>query len=548
MTAWADTTFARRHWADAASIDDVRLAELLETATDQCQAFAPGFPDPAPVVVAPPTLTSLAPLRLSLANAGRSAAVQVLGDSTGNDPTDWVYTLAQAVAAAYPSWTVVHRLWSDASQQYAAPTILQTGTAGPLYLDCTTGTATRKLDSSVSPTITTGLDVRVKVALPDWTPAATTYVIARNSGVDGSRGWYFGVNTAGFLVLASTSDGTAATLVSKNSTAATGFADGSTGWIRVTYTADNGAAGYDVKFYTSTDGVAWAQLGATVTTAGVRNLFANAAIGYELGGHSGVLSATGAAKIYEAQVRNGIDGPNVVPALPDLWPPYSAAAVQPVGAPVLTFVNGSHPGANIAYLNAAGRLAKLTPDYGQIATFLSDSHNEGLAVGEAWLNLLDGFRTATEQQVPGSPVTLLTQNPETSGTTWYREHARRRLDTIGYAGQKGLGLIDTYQAFLDAGWPGTLMADPVHPNADGSLVWRDAVLAQIVAQPVTAPAVVEVPTRYQLAVVYQARELYAAADRDGDVIGVGDYAIRSRPLTGAVKALLRPQSARFTVG
>ena len=53
---------------------------------------------------------------------------------------------------------------------------------------------------------------------------------------------------------------------------------------------------------------------------------------------------------------------------------------------------------------------------------------------------------------------------------------------------------------------------------------------------------VEVPHRYMLAVVYQTREIWAAGKRDGDVIGTGDgYAIRSRPLTGAVKQLLRPQ-------
>jgi hypothetical protein len=51
----------------------------------------------------------------------------------------------------------------------------------------------------------------------------------------------------------------------------------------------------------------------------------------------------------------------------------------------------------------------------------------------------------------------------------------------------------------------------------------------------------EVPERYTLAVILQARELWSAAQRDGDVIGLGEgYAMRSRPLTGAVKALLRP--------
>lgn len=48
----------------------------------------------------------------------------------------------------------------------------------------------------------------------------------------------------------------------------------------------------------------------------------------------------------------------------------------------------------------------------------------------------------------------------------------------------------------------------------------------------------------RLAVIYQARELWAAAKRDGDVIASGDYVIRARPLVGTVKQLLRPSSPR----
>lgn len=58
-----------------------------------------------------------------------------------------------------------------------------------------------------------------------------------------------------------------------------------------------------------------------------------------------------------------------------------------------------------------------------------------------------------------------------------------------------------------------------------------------------------VPMRYQLANVYQAREVWAASLRDSqDVIGVGDYAIRARPLTGTVKQLLRPQKGLKVIG
>lgn len=79
----------------------------------------------------------------------------------------------------------------------------------------------------------------------------------------------------------------------------------------------------------------------------------------------------------------------------------------------------------------------------------------------------------------------------------------------------------------------------------------DTLLAAAFEQCVAyAPAPADpVPTRYMLANVYQAREVYAASQRgEQDVIGVGDYAIRARPLTAAVKQLLRPQRVSWTVG
>ena len=54
---------------------------------------------------------------------------------------------------------------------------------------------------------------------------------------------------------------------------------------------------------------------------------------------------------------------------------------------------------------------------------------------------------------------------------------------------------------------------------------------------------------WMLAVVYQAREVYAAGQRgEQDVIGFGEFAIRARPLTSTVKQLLRPQRGIPVVG
>jgi hypothetical protein len=69
--------------------------------------------------------------------------------------------------------------------------------------------------------------------------------------------------------------------------------------------------------------------------------------------------------------------------------------------------------------------------------------------------------------------------------------------------------------------------------------------ACIAYKPLPAGAV---PLQFKLASVYQAREIRAAGIRDGDLIGVGDIALRARPLTDAVKALLRPQNPRPRFG
>jgi hypothetical protein len=56
------------------------------------------------------------------------------------------------------------------------------------------------------------------------------------------------------------------------------------------------------------------------------------------------------------------------------------------------------------------------------------------------------------------------------------------------------------------------------------------------------------PVSFMLATVYQAREVYSASVRDGDLIGAGDYAIRARPLTASVKQLVRPAGPPIGVG
>lgn len=65
-----------------------------------------------------------------------------------------------------------------------------------------------------------------------------------------------------------------------------------------------------------------------------------------------------------------------------------------------------------------------------------------------------------------------------------------------------------------------------------------------------APAHAEpVPVSFKIANVLQAREIRTSSLRaEGDVVGVGDYALRARPLTAQVKQLLRPRRGKPGIG
>ena len=153
---------------------------------------------------------------------------------------------------------------------------------------------------SVANSITGDIDIRVKVALADWTPAADSELVGKSSGA-GQLSYDFLIDaTTGKLDLFISTDGTAFSY--NQSSAATGFTDGTTHWVRVTRVASSGV----ITFYTSDDGVAWTQLGTTVsgTTGALFNGSASVALGAVSAGSSRNING----KIYRAQIYNGIDG------------------------------------------------------------------------------------------------------------------------------------------------------------------------------------------------------------------------------------------------
>lgn len=156
--------------------------------------------------------------------------------------------------------------------------------------------------------ITGDIDIRVKVAMDDWTPAADSAVLSKYTTTGNQRSYRLQVLTTGALNLQWSEDGTVQK--TETSSASTGFTDGTTHWIRATMDVDVGGTDAEIKFYTSEDGTTWTQLGTTQTNGATTSIFASTAV-LELGSSTGGTAALTAGKIFEAVVMSGIAGSEV---------------------------------------------------------------------------------------------------------------------------------------------------------------------------------------------------------------------------------------------
>lgn len=106
-----------------------------------------------------------------------------------------------------------------------------------------------------------------------------------------------------------------------------------------------------------------------------------------------------------------------------------------------------------------------------------------------------------------------------------------------------IGWVDTDG--LEGLWPDSVtLSDP------DLAALLQAAYEQVVEYAPALPDGAEIPERFRQGQIAQARDLYSASrSGDGEVIGFsGDFAIRVRPLSTQVKALLRPRPAVPRIG
>lgn len=436
-----------------------------------------GIPRPASGVAVPTKATIGQAIRSAFFLAPEhDELILVMGDSTGNETTEWPYLYAQRLAAALPdNVRVLYSLYNDTNNKYSVPVVLKKGSGSDPYV--TVGSDARGwafLGTDVG-AVGTDLDVRVECALTSYT-GTPEQVLCSQYGNAGSRTFRMYVNSGGFLGLEWKTDGTngpPATL----STVATNLAAGARKWLRATLDTDNGASGYDLKFYLSDDGLTWTQLGTTITGGATTSLYQTTGQVYEVGSRGGVMAGAGAVSgaigtFYQAHVSGIIDGGNKLPMFLRSAIEYGSGMLGVRGGgPCLTILNGSIPGTRMSYQLTAPRFGRMCPRHvGPAAVMLNSLHNEGPEYKPSvYLADLAALRAAIEARITAPRYALCTQNPQFSpriAPQIYGQAARARL-AESVAQSYGWDVIRSFELLND---PTLINTDGIHPLPAGSVI------------------------------------------------------------------------------
>jgi len=416
----------------------------------------------SPMGAARPLLTAL--------RHGLSAVIELHGDSTGDEATEWFGLLGQRIGTAFSSYHVLFRPWNDTNSEYDMPTVLRAGPSGETYVTAT-GSAGMQYAAAA---ITGDIDIRVKARLTTW--ASGTQVLCARYNASGNQvSWYLTMNSSGRPVFSWSTDGTT-TVTSKAATATPAFTNGAWGWLRCTVDVDNGASGNDIRFYTSSDGATWTQLGSTVTTAGATSLFGSTGP-YTILSRDTSHASPMAGDLAWVEIRDGIGGPSLVPPLAASWDQHSSITTDTCvinGSPTLLLLDGSQGGMDVPYFDDSTRRPKLLMDHAPNLILTSVGHNSDNITSQAFITEYAAWVNNIKTALPGVPIVCITQSPAVSPrlTNNIQVRSRRGLSLVTWAfSQSGVSAIDTYPAFTNTAVQ--VQSDGVHPTSAGSQVWGD---------------------------------------------------------------------------
>lgn len=211
---------------------------------------------------------------------------------SGNALTTWIDSfglsndLTQATAANKP----LALIWDSTYRNYA-------------YLPGIAGNYISTPDS-VALSITGDIDIRCLCAPADWAGGPYTFIGKFDAAPN--KSWFFEIRAGGLLSFTWSEAGTM--LKSATSAVPVSFTGSNAGGVRVTLDVDDGANGFLVSFYESTDGGSnWTLLDTQVPYLGTTSIFDSTADLW-IGATQSGLTTIFSGKIYAISVRSGIGG------------------------------------------------------------------------------------------------------------------------------------------------------------------------------------------------------------------------------------------------
>lgn len=450
---------ARRYYRDGARLE-ANLTEALGRQRDRGELFMS-----------------------KLINKSGDLVLQVNGDSTGNENTEWVYQLAQQIGSAYPDLAIDYRLWDNTNLVYSPVSAIQSGNApspGTVFLDNFSRTASDLFGTTPDIGAPWGRDGAN--AAGDWTINGTHAVrtadtTSGNMLADGGVAGDVNLQVLGTISTAATGSTFNAQFTVKrlNSTN------------RITLTISVSSTGL----------VTWSMLkviaGASTTIAPsepLGSLLANTAnqafnlsfrvtglnVTATLNGGS-VLSADllqSDADALAASTITGIGGSAATAMTIDQYRVDLTAATSPQK---LTIYNCSIPGSNLGTQQPMlSIVAPVAPDL----MIVSTGHNYASNTPAQFATVLDSFLDAYYTRHPDSGVLITSQNPQKAPSANRISHFNRQVSLRSYCSKRQLGYVPLFEKWNNEPSGGVTMIQPdgVHPTQganSGSSFWATTV-------------------------------------------------------------------------
>lgn len=416
------------------------------------------------------------------------AVMQLLGDSTGDETTEWFYLLGAKLATAYPARTVQHRIWREATLDYDVPTTIQTGTNGKGYLNPTSG-GINTPDSARKSLTTCDFTARAFVRPSDLANAGDQVILGHGGGSSSPNlGWYLYLSN-GALKLAISETGSvwkAFAPIASSAAVSAIATNGTDVGLGVKVTRNSGG-NVSLQAIYSANGTTWTNFGTPYTgVAAIAGVFdTNGTVDI---GMRGTATDPFAGRIYWAEAFKGLTtstdalawrfdaslwstGTTFTDGEGHVWTLTGSATIT-AGAPVLLLMNGSKGGADIAW--ATTNIAALMTAPANL-TLSSFGHNQDKTLTEVktFLDLI-----VTTQASTG--LVAVRQNPTGSSATTATRQERQMARLAELVARQGYSLIDAYTAFKATGAVDSYVESStpwVHPNAAGSALWATTAAA-----------------------------------------------------------------------